>query len=44
MAGPGVIFRGFSQPCFQRVAMDVANELQKIALGFNKQGLVSAPE
>jgi hypothetical protein len=44
MAGPGIIFQGFSQPGFQRVTMDVANELQKIALGFDKQGLVSAPE
>ena len=44
VAGPGIIFRGFSQPGFQRVAMDVANELQEIALGFDKQSLLSAPE
>ena len=44
MAAPRVILQGLRQSRLQRVAMNIKDELKKIRIGFDKQGLVPAPE
>ena len=44
MAAPMVIVQGLCQSRLQRVAMNVTDELKKIRIGFNEQGLVPTSE
>jgi hypothetical protein len=44
VAAPGVIIQGLRQSRIQRVAMNITDELKKIRIGFDKQGLVPASE
>jgi hypothetical protein len=44
MAGPRVILQGLRQSRLQRVAMNITDELKKIRIGFDEQGLVPASE
>jgi hypothetical protein len=44
MAAPRVIIQGLRQSRLQRVAMNITDELKKIRIGFDDQGLVPASE
>jgi hypothetical protein len=44
MAAPSVIIQALRQSRLQRVAMNITDELKKIRIGFDEQGLVSPSE
>ena len=44
MAAPRVIIQGLRQSRLQRVTMNITDELKKIRIGFDEQGLVPASE